>query len=199
MASSSQLVDGTSSDAPGRLDAHLFLGVWGTPCRWELSRLLNSIRGPSGGQSQAGACRDRVTPGRSGGGVGGLVAGEHVPDGDQDLARDRRLGRVAVAGAGADVEVEPVPGVRFAPRLLGRLDGRPAEQARARLAERAAARPSLTRLADARGESTVGDELLRAGEAADLADLDRDRQGEQFSDAGDRVEQHRAAGRPWRT
>jgi hypothetical protein len=43
--SSSQLVDGTSSDAPGRLDAHLFLGVWGTPCRWELSRLLNSIRG----------------------------------------------------------------------------------------------------------------------------------------------------------
>src|SRR6266540_2081647 len=43
--SSSQLVDGTSSDAPGRLDTHLFLGVWGTPCRWELSRLLNSIRG----------------------------------------------------------------------------------------------------------------------------------------------------------
>src|SRR5207247_8256874 len=43
--SSSQLVGGTSSDAPGRLDAQLFLGVWGTPCRWELTRLLNSIRG----------------------------------------------------------------------------------------------------------------------------------------------------------
>src|ERR671923_1944687 len=28
-----------------RTDAHLFLGVDRTPCRWELSRLLNSIRG----------------------------------------------------------------------------------------------------------------------------------------------------------
>src|SRR5439155_4865570 len=35
----------TSSNAPGRLDAHLFLGVGRTPCRWELSRLLNSIKG----------------------------------------------------------------------------------------------------------------------------------------------------------
>src|SRR6266545_8006433 len=95
-------------------------------------------KGPSGGQSQAGACRDRVAPGRSRGRVEGLVAGEHVTGGDRDLARDRRLGRVAVAGTGADVEVEPVPRVRFAPGLLGRLDGRPAEQARARLAERAA-------------------------------------------------------------
>src|SRR6266508_4700843 len=121
-------------------------------------------KGPSGGQSQAGACRDGVAPGRSRGGVEGLVAGEHVPGGDQDLARDRGLGRVAVAGAGADVEVERVPRVRFAPGLLGRLDGRPAKQARARLAERAAARPSLTRLVDAWGESTVGDEPGRAGE-----------------------------------
>jgi hypothetical protein len=35
----------TSLSAPGRLDAHLFLGLGCTPCRWELSRLLNSIRG----------------------------------------------------------------------------------------------------------------------------------------------------------
>jgi hypothetical protein len=34
-----------SSDAPGRLDAHLFLGLGCTPCRWELSRFLNSITG----------------------------------------------------------------------------------------------------------------------------------------------------------
>jgi hypothetical protein len=33
------------SDAPGRSGAHLFLGVGRTPCRWELSRLLNSIKG----------------------------------------------------------------------------------------------------------------------------------------------------------
>jgi hypothetical protein len=38
------LVDVTSSVAPGR-GAHLFLGVGRTPCRWELSRLLNSIKG----------------------------------------------------------------------------------------------------------------------------------------------------------
>jgi hypothetical protein len=43
--SSRRFLDCTSSGAPGRLDAHLFLGVVGTPCRWELSRLLNSIRG----------------------------------------------------------------------------------------------------------------------------------------------------------
>jgi hypothetical protein len=43
--SSRRLVSVTSSDAPGRLHAHLFLGVGRTPCRWELSRLLNSIRG----------------------------------------------------------------------------------------------------------------------------------------------------------
>src|SRR5215207_11495932 len=148
-------------------------------------------KGPSGGQSQAGACRDRAAPGGSGGGLEGLVAGEHVPGGDQDLARDRGLGGVVVAGAVTDVEVELVPGVRFAPGLLGGLDCRPAEQARARLAEWSAARPSLTRLVDAWGESTVGDELLRTGEAADLADLDRDRQGEQLGDTGNRVQQHR--------
>ena len=44
--SSRLLVDGTSCGAPGRLVAHLFLGAWvHTPCRWELSRLLNSIKG----------------------------------------------------------------------------------------------------------------------------------------------------------
>src|SRR5215207_11048770 len=83
-------------------------------------------KGPSGGQSQAGACRDRVARGRSGGGLEGLVAGERVPGGDQDLARDRGLGRVAVTGPAADVEVEVMPGIRFAPGLLGGLDRRPA-------------------------------------------------------------------------
>src|SRR6266498_4852729 len=133
-------------------------------------------KGPSGGQSQAGACRDRGARRGSGRGLEGLVAGEHVPGGDQDLARDRGLGGVRVAGAATDVEVELVPGIRFAPRLLGRLDGGPAKQPRARLAEPAAARSTVTRLADAWGESTVGDEILRSREAVDLADLDRHRQ-----------------------
>src|SRR6266550_1038980 len=85
-------------------------------------------KGPSGGQSQAGACRDRGAPGGSGGGVEGLVAGEHVPGGDQDLARDRGLGGVGVTGPTTNVEVEVVPGVRFAPGLLGGLDRRPAKE-----------------------------------------------------------------------
>jgi len=109
-----------------------------------------------------------------------------VPGGDQDLARDCGLGGVGVAGAASDVEVERVPGVRFAPRRLGGLDGGPAEQPRARLVERAAARSTVARLVDAWGESTVGDEFLRSREAVDLADLDRDRQREQLGDAGNR-------------
>src|SRR5215211_885026 len=120
-------------------------------------------KGPSGGQSQAGACRDRAAPGGSGGRIEGLVAGEHVPGGDQDLARDRGLGGVGVTRAASDLEVELVPGVRVAPGLLRRLDRRPAEQPRARLVERAAARPGLTGLVDAWGEPTVGDELRRTG------------------------------------
>src|SRR6266516_1967688 len=126
--------------------------------------------GPSGGQSKAGACRDKGVAGAARCGVEGLVAGEHVPGGDQDLARDGCLGGVAVAGAGDDVGVEVVPGVRFAPGLLGGLDRRPTEQPRARLAERTAARPGLTGLVDAWRKSTGGDELLRRGKAVDVAD-----------------------------
>src|SRR5687767_14405166 len=85
--------------------------------------------GPSGGQSQAGACRDGGAAGAARGGLEGLVAGEHVPGGDQDLARDRGLGGVAVAGAASDVGVEVVPGIGFAPGLLGGLDRRPPEEA----------------------------------------------------------------------
>src|SRR5438105_11594001 len=96
------------------------------------------------------------------------------------------LGGVGVAGAASVVEVELVPGVRFAPGLLGGLDRGPAEQPRARLVQRTGVRPTLTGLAETWREPTVGDELLRIGQAADLADLDRDRQGEQLGDAGDR-------------
>src|SRR5207247_7339976 len=108
------------------------------------------------------------------------------------LASDRGFRGDVVVRAAADVEVELVPRVRFAPGLLGGLDGGPAEQPRARLVQRTGVRPTLTGLADTWREPSVGDELLRTGEAADLADLDRDRQREQFPDAGDRVQQHRA-------
>jgi hypothetical protein len=42
----------------------------------------------------------------------GLVAAEHVPAGDKDLAGDDGLGRIRLAGVAAlDVAVEAVPGV----------------------------------------------------------------------------------------
>src|SRR5215207_5885619 len=63
-------------------------------------------KGPSGGQSQAGACRDRSGAG-SWRGLERLVAGEHVPGGDQDLACDRGFRRVVVARAAADAHSTP--------------------------------------------------------------------------------------------
>src|ERR687886_297422 len=98
--------------------------------------------GPSGGQIGAGACRD-------GGGVGratprrreGLLAREHVPGGDQDLARDGGLGRVLARALG-DVGVELVPRVRRAPGLMGGLDGGPAQRPRAGLGQRTGAERS---------------------------------------------------------
>jgi hypothetical protein len=77
--------------------------------------------GPSGGQKAEGAGRDRIGAGAVR--FEGLFAAEHVPAGDQDLARDRRLGRVRLAGARLDVRVERVPGVRLTPGALGGLDG----------------------------------------------------------------------------
>ena len=58
--------------------------------------------------AMAGACRD--DRGRAcGGGLERLLQGTDVPDRDQDLARDRRLGGVSVSVALAHVDVEPVP------------------------------------------------------------------------------------------
>jgi hypothetical protein len=111
-----------------RTVAHLFLGVGAHTVSVGAIPASQFHNGPSGGQSQVGACRDKGARRGSGCGLEGFVAGEHVPGGDQDLARDGGLGGVAVAGAAADVEVELVPGVRFAPGVLGGFDGCPAEQ-----------------------------------------------------------------------
>jgi hypothetical protein len=127
--SSLRLVDGTSCGAPGRLGAQLFLGVWVHTVSVGAVSASQFHKGPSGGQSLGGACRDRGAAGDARGGVEGLVAGEHVPGGDQDLARDRGFGGVGVTRPTTDVEVEVVPGARFAPGLLRGLDRRPSEQA----------------------------------------------------------------------
>ena len=63
---------------------------------------------------------------RGAGRVEGLLAGEDVPGGDQDLARDGGLGRVLARALG-DIGVELVPRVRRSPGVLGGLDGGPAQ------------------------------------------------------------------------
>jgi hypothetical protein len=108
-------------------------------------------------------------------GLEGLFAAEHVPAGDQDLARDRRLGRVGLAGARLDVSVEPVPGVGLTPGALGGLDGGETQGARAGLGQLTTAR-ALAGLLDARGQARVADQLARTSKAGHVADLGRDGQ-----------------------
>ena len=111
----------------------------------QLSRLLRSfvgLGGPDELRSLPG--QDRCRSRRRGGGRGGawlerLLAGEDVPGGDQDLARDGGLGGVALAVAVLGVGVEAVPWVGRAPGLLGGLDGGPAQRVRAGLGELAGA------------------------------------------------------------
>ena len=63
----------TSSNAPGRLDAHLFLGVGRTPCRWELSRLLSSIRGRQAAKAKRELAGTEVPPVDLGAGLKGSL------------------------------------------------------------------------------------------------------------------------------
>jgi hypothetical protein len=140
---------------------------------------------------KVGAGRDRVGAAVAAAGLEGLVAGQDVPGGDQDLAGDRGLGGVGLAVALGGVAVELVPGVGLAPGLLGGLDRRPAQRLRAGLGERAGAR-ALAGLLELRGQAGVADQLARRREAGDVADLARDRQPEQRPDPGDRLEQRDA-------
>src|SRR3954471_10858921 len=89
----------------------------------QLSRLLRSFVGLGGPDEWRslpgqGRCRSRRDGGCGGAWLERLLAGEDVPGGDQDLARDGRLGRVALAVAVLGVGVEAVPGVGRSPGLL---------------------------------------------------------------------------------
>src|SRR3954451_18167073 len=132
----------------------------------------------------SGACRGRRVAAARGAGLEPLVARQHVPGGDQDLARDGGLGGVAAVALG-DIEVELVPRVARPPGLLGGFDRGPAQRARAGLRERAGAR-AVAGLLDARRQTGRADELLGRREARDVTDLAGDRQAEQAPDAGDR-------------
>jgi hypothetical protein len=90
------------------------------------ARASQIIWGPSGGQTNGGACRDRIG-GARGARLERLVEREDVPGGDQDLARDGGLGRVGLAVAALDVGVEAVPRIGRPPGVLGGFDGGPAQ------------------------------------------------------------------------
>src|SRR5919198_1367256 len=56
-----------------RTDAQLFLGVGCTPCRWELSRLLNSIRGRQAAKATGELAGTEVPPVDLGAGLKGSL------------------------------------------------------------------------------------------------------------------------------
>src|SRR6266545_1598844 len=146
--------------------------------------------GPSCGQGRRGACRSK-----------GLVAGQHVPDrlGEPAADLDRcqlRAALVAVAGAEALADW-PVAGVTGG--AVRGLDECPAQVIGPVLAQGSTA-VTLARLLDSRTEAGVADELARAREARDVADLGGDREGEHPADPGTAQEQRHVAMRgPERT
>ena len=71
--SNRRVVDGASFGAPERLVAHLFLGVGRTPCRWELSRLLNSIRARQAAKAKRELAGTEVSLVRRGAGLKGSL------------------------------------------------------------------------------------------------------------------------------
>src|SRR5215211_4332391 len=97
------------------------------------------VCGPSGGQTNGGACRDRIGRAR-GAGLERLLQREDVPGGDEDLASDGGLGGVGLAVALLGAGVERVPRVVRAPRLLGGFDGGPAQRVGPGLGQPAGAR-----------------------------------------------------------
>ena len=107
-----------------RRSAQFSFGAWRRIVSLELSRDLNSIPGlrrPDDCGSLPGQVELPVGPAL----LERFVVGEDVPGGDEDLACDRCLGRVGLAAAMSDVEVELMPGVLGPPAVLGGLDGGP--------------------------------------------------------------------------
>lgn len=90
----------------------------------------------STGQMNGGACRDWCAPRHAAAHAVNGCWRASTPRCDQHLARDRGLGRVALAVAGLGVGVEPVPLVGRTPGLLRVLDRCPAQRVRASLGNR---------------------------------------------------------------
>src|SRR6266545_5865509 len=119
--------------------------------RLEFAPVAQLLKGPSGGQGVGGAF-----------GSEGLVAGEHVPDRLGQSPREIDLGDLGAA-LFADPRLRllvavAIDGMRAGVR--GGFDERPAEVARALLAEWPA-QVALAGLVDARAEAAVAGELAR--------------------------------------
>src|SRR6266480_179508 len=129
--------------------------------------------GPSCGQGHRGACRSK-----------GFVGRQHVPDrlGQTAADLDRSQLRPPLAAVAGEETLVDGPVTGMAVGGMGRFDERPAQVAGAVLAQ-APAPVALARLLDLRAQARVADQLARAREAADLADLGGDREGEHPADS----------------
>src|SRR5262249_53668929 len=141
---------------------------------WGFAPVAQFTRGPSCGQNLLGACRSK-----------GLVAVEHVPDRFGEFAGDVEHGDLAAAFAAVAVELASEDGLvgGVAAGGLGGLHQRPPQVVGSVLSERTAP-VALAGLVDLRAQPRVADELDRRGKARDVAELARDREGEDPADSG---------------
>src|SRR5260370_22436704 len=73
MAACQVLASGSAPLRCSRTDAHLFVGVGRTPCRWELSRLLSSIRGRQAAKAKRELAETGVPSVERGAGLNGSL------------------------------------------------------------------------------------------------------------------------------
>ena len=117
-------VSGRSGEVGVGVVAHFSFGADGADCSWELSRLLNSMRGRQAARKQRELAETGAPP-RGRLGLKGSSRERTCQAAIRTLRGDGRHGRV-LAVAGGEQRVENVPGVAGSPSLVGGLDGGPA-------------------------------------------------------------------------
>src|SRR5664280_565398 len=146
---------------------------------WEAAPAAQFDSGSSSDQQDSGAYRSKR-----------FVLREDMPDGLGQLAGDIDPGNLGATPATQAflVPLVAVSIVRMAGGVGGCLHESPAQVLGPVLGQRSA-EVMVSRLAHERAQAGVASELLRAREAANVADLARDRVGEKRSHAGDSQQQ----------
>src|SRR5664280_2406579 len=140
---------------------------------WEAAPVAQFDSGSSSDQQDSGAYRSKR-----------FVLREDMPDGLGQLAGDVDPGNLGATPATQAflVPLVAVSIVRMAGGVGGCLHQGPAQVLRSVLCQRSA-EVAVTRLAHDRAKARIASELLRAREAANVADLARDRVGEKRAHA----------------